>query len=131
MRELWINIVTDDVHKAVSFYLELGFTLNPHFPVSEEGASFYFNESKLVLMLFHRSFFDGKIPSPLITHPNQHEVLLSIGATSKEDADHLVETAIRLGGKALGTPVWSGNMYNTGFIDLDGHHWNILFYQNN
>lgn len=131
MRDLWINLVVADVAKAKQFYQAVGFDLNPRFSESNEVASLVFNEKTTVVMLFQVDFFKDKLPAPLVRGEMTNEVLLSIGADSVEDADQLVARAIEAGGRALGHPQWQGNMYNTGFIDLDGHWWNILYYKSN
>ncbi len=129
MRELWINLVVEDIPKAKQFYQSIGFELNARFASATEVASLVFNDKTLVIMLFQKGFFEGKLPTDLVTQTGQREVLLSIGADSQEDADQLVAKAIQAGGQALGEPDWEGAMYNTGFIDLDGHWWNILYYK--
>jgi hypothetical protein len=111
------------------FYQQLGFEFNPRFEQTSEVASLLFNDKSLIVMLFEASFFHGKLPNGLSAHTLQKDTLLSISATSVEDADALVEKAILAGGKRLSEPAWSGQMYNTGFIDIDGHWWNILYYK--
>lgn len=129
MRELWINLIVKNIPKAKTFYQTLGFQLNPRFEQATEVASLLFSDHHVVVMLFEESFFKDKLPDGLKAHTTPKEVLISISASSVEDANQLVEQAIAAGGKQLGTPAWRGNMYNHGFIDLDGHWWNILYYQ--
>ena len=129
MRELWINLIVNDLHKSKAFYQSLGFELNPRFSQATEVASLLFSDKKVVVMLFQKEFFTGKLPLGLSTNTEVKEVLISISADSVEDADNLVKKAILAGGKALGEPAWSGQMYNTSFIDLDGHWWNVLYYK--
>ena len=131
MRELWINLVSKDIKKARDFYQALGFVITPRFTASDEVTSLIFNENTLVLMIFNEQFFKDKLPDNIYAGAYAHEVLLSISASSIADADELVAKAIAAGGKALGEPLSDGSMYNTGFIDLDGHWWNILFYSTN
>ncbi len=129
MRELWINLIVKDLKASKRFYQQLGFVFNPRFEQANEVASLLFNDKSLSVMLFEETFFHGKLPKGLSANTEQKDTLLSISADSVEDADVLVEKAIQAGGKKLSDPAWSGQMYNTGFIDLDGHWWNILYYK--
>jgi uncharacterized protein len=129
MRELWINLIVKDLQASKPFYQQLGFVFNPRFEQTIEVASLLFNDKSLSVMLFEETFFHGKLPKGLSANTEQKDTLLSISADSVEDADLLVEKAIQAGGKKLSDPAWSGQMYNTGFIDLDGHWWNILYYK--
>lgn len=124
MNTIWFNLSSDDPMKASAFYQGLGFQLNPYFKPSDELVSLSF--SNTTVMVFRKGFFDGKLEHDLHTHPKEHEVLLSIEMPTVNEAEALVEKAISLGGKRLFHPTQAGSMYNTGFIDLDGHWWNIL-----
>lgn len=126
MKNIWFNLASDDPIKAASFYSQLGFALNPNFKVSEELVSLSFQNT--TLMIFKKGFFIHKLEDDLHTHVNRHEVLLSIQMPTIEEAEILVRKAEELGGQRLYHPTQAGNMYNTGFVDIDGHWWNVLVF---
>jgi len=55
------------------------------------------------------------------------EVLISIDAESKEEVDELLQKVVSAGGTIYGEPHDQGWMYGAGFVDLDGHRWNVLY----
>ena len=55
------------------------------------------------------------------------EVLLSIGADSREEVDQLAKKAAEAGVTVFSEPGGEGWMYGAGFADLDGHRWNVLY----
>ncbi len=127
MNDFWINLPVRDVQRSKYFFKSLGFTFNENIGNQDRSACLYVGEKNVVVMLFDeptfRSFTNIDIPDPL-----QHvEVLLSVGAQSKEEVDDLARKAIEAGGTSTHTPhEMVGNMYGCVFKDVDGHRWNVL-----
>lgn len=55
------------------------------------------------------------------------EVLFSLGADSKEEVDELAKKAEQAGGTVFREPDGEEWMYGCGFVDPDGHRWNVLY----
>ena len=56
------------------------------------------------------------------------EVLFSIDAESKEEIDEMAKKVEQAGGIIYGGPTENyGWLYGCGFLDLDGHRWNLLY----
>ena len=126
--KIWLNIYAKDVRKLADFYHAIGFQLNPHFKVTDHEASIVFDH-QLILMIFKDGFFQNVIPTPIITPKQQSpSVLFSIELPSIEAAENMVKNAVIQGGKDLDVSVRAKQkgFYNTGFIDPEGHLWNIL-----
>lgn len=125
---IWFNVYAKDVIKLVEFYKAIGFQINPNFKVTANEASIVF-ENQTTMMIFKEGFFQSVIPTPIITPTIQNpSVLFSIELPSIEEAENMVNKAILQGGKDLGVSsrAKQKGFYNTGFIDLEGHLWNIL-----
>ena len=54
------------------------------------------------------------------------EVILVLGAETREQVDELAGQAEAAGGSPVGKPRDDGYRYQRGFADLDGHHWEVL-----
>lgn len=123
---LWINVYSNNVKQLSDFYLALGFSPNPKFKNTEREASFVFNQT--TLMIFKEGFFNQAFPAKMSTPQPTPTCLFSIDMPTIEAAESLVNKAVKLGGKDLKVipSLKNKGFYNTGFIDLDGHLWNIL-----
>lgn len=124
---LWLNIYAKDVRKLSVFYEKIGFKKNANFKFSDHEASFVF-DNKVTLMIFKEGFFDALIESKISVPKSESTILFSFDMPSIQEADELVNLAIQEGGKPLNVSeqAKNPNFYNTGFIDLEGHLWNIL-----
>ncbi|MEY2828706.1 MAG: hypothetical protein RIQ33_564, partial [Bacteroidota bacterium] len=65
---------------------------------------------------------------PIADTSKGSEVLISFDAESPEEVDTLVKNVKAAGGIVYGEPGWNqGWMYGCGFVDMDGHRWNMLY----
>ena len=126
--ELWINLSSKNISKAKAFFQEIGFEINnrhqaPHM------LSLFVGSKQVIVNLFEEGLFHEFIGKQNITNAQQsNEVLFSIGANSTAEVDTLAKKVIEAGGVLYGQPGYKdGWMYGFGFIDLDGHRWNILY----
>jgi uncharacterized protein len=128
MNDIWINLPVRDVHRSKQFFKSLGFTFNENIGNQDRSACMIVGQKNVVVMLFDeptfRSFTNMEIADPL----RHVEVLLSVGAQSKEEVDELAQKAVEAGGTSSHKPYeMVGNMYGCVFADLDGHRWNVLY----
>lgn len=127
-QDLWINLPVQDIARSVAFFEQLGFECNPRLEKSERSASFIVGGNRVVLMLFLREQFAGFASHAVSDTSAGAEVLLSLGANSREAVDRYAERAVAAGGTLFARPSASnGFMYGCGFCDPDGHRWNALF----
>lgn len=127
-KSIWINLPVKDVNKSKEFFTALGFTLNTQFGVRDDSASFLVGDSKLVLMLFEKSLYEGFAGTSVADDRSGSEVLFSFDAESPEEVDELAKKVVLAGGSLYGEPGYKdGWMYGCGFIDLDGQRWSILY----
>ncbi len=128
IKQIWINLPAKNVSKSREFFIEMGFTLNERFGNSEDTASLFVGDKKVVLMLFKEATFKGFTRNEIADTKQGTEVLFSIDAESREEVDELAVKAKKAGGSIYGEPgEKDGWMYGCGFSDLDGHRWNVLY----
>lgn len=127
-QDIWLNLPVKNLAQSVKFFTEIGLARNPGPGNSENSASFTIGEKKVVLMLFTQEVFSGFTNHALADTAKGTEVLLSLGATSREEVNNMAERATAAGGTVFAEPREShGFMYGCGFCDPDGHRWNMLF----
>ncbi|MBB2147114.1 extradiol dioxygenase [Pedobacter sp. LMG 31464] len=127
-KDIWINLPVKNINKSVAFFTQMGFTLNEHNPVTETMASFFIGDRKLVLMLFTNDVLAGFSGNKVADTSVGTEVLFSIDAESSQEVDQMLQKAENAGGKIYANGgEKDGWMYGGGFIDVDGHRWNVLY----
>lgn len=126
-KEIWVNLPVSNIQKSVDFFSKLGFRKNEKFPFTDTMASFFIGEKNFVMMLFTNEIIEGFCSNKISDTSKGTEVLFSIDAESPAEVDELLQKAEAAGGKiyAKGGEK-DGWMYGGGFIDLDGHRWNLL-----
>lgn len=127
-KEIWANLPVADIGKSVEFFTKMGFEKNDKFPFTETMASFFIGEkSKFIMMLFRNDVLEGFSGNKVSDTSKGTEVLFSIDAESKEEVDEMLQKAEAAGGAIYAKGgAKDGWMYGGGFIDLDGHRWNLL-----
>ena len=124
-RKLFVNLAVRDLGRTVEFFTRLGFTFNPQF-TDEKATCMIVSEEAFFMLMTEDRFKD--FTSREICDTRTHlEGLFALSASSRAEVDHLIETAIEAGGRAIGEPKDYGFMYYRAFYDLDGHHWEVAF----
>jgi predicted lactoylglutathione lyase len=127
-KEFWLSLPVKDLNQSRAFFSELGFTFHPRHLNSDEMAGLVIGEAKVMVMLVPEATFKKFTGHEIADTAQGTEVLLSIDAQSKEEVDELIEKAVKAGGTAYSKPKeQDGWMYGAGFVDLDGHRWNVLY----
>ena len=127
-KELWINLPVKNANKSREFFTSIGFALNTQYGNSEHSACLLVGSKNIVLMLFEEPAFEGFIQHQIADTTKGTEVLFSIDAESIEATDELAKTVENAGGIIFSKPnLHGGWMYGFGFLDLDGHRWNVLY----
>ncbi|MDQ0114090.1 VOC family protein [Paenibacillus harenae] len=126
-KELWLNLPVKDVARSRKFFSELGFKFHPRHENSDEMAGLIIGDKQVMVMLFPEAVFKSFISNEIADTKLGTEVLISIDAQSKQEVDELIARAVAAGGEQIGKSSDQGWMYGGGFIDLDGHRWNVLY----
>lgn len=127
-KELWLNLPVRDIKKSKAFFAELGFSFNLQYGNSDDSASLVIGDKNIIVMLFTEAVFKNFTSHPVADTGLATEVLLSLGAETREEVDEMTRKAEKAGGTVYCRPEESqGWMYGCGFADLDGHRWNVLY----
>lgn len=126
--ELWLNLSSKNLPLAKEFFTRLGFMMNERHQ-APHMVSMFVGKQRIVLNLFAEEQLQGFMGGQPITNASQsNEILFSIGAGSPAEVDEMARRAVEAGGVLYGKPGYKdGWMYGCGFIDLDGHRWNVLY----
>ena len=125
--EFWINSFSKDLIKSKDFFNKIGFTLNAKHSTNEM-LSMFIGSKNIVFNLFPESMFKSFVDTNLCDTKSTSEVLFSIGANSIQEVDDWAQKVKSAGGQLFGGPGFKeGWMYGFGFVDIDGHRWNILY----
>jgi predicted lactoylglutathione lyase len=128
INNLWINLPVKDVAKARDFFTAVGLTLNPQYGNGPDSASFLVGPQKNCVMLFAEPTFRGFTQNDTADARRSTEVMISLGAESREEVDAIAKRAAAAGGDLFAPAGEKGGwMYGCAFADLDGHRWNVLY----
>jgi uncharacterized protein len=127
-KDIWLNIPVKDVQKSKAFYKAIRFEFNEQQSRGADSECMLVGHKKVVVMLFQEKLFESFTKHPITDTFKSTELLISIDAESKAEVDTITENAEKAGGFVFGKPSEvQGWMYGSGFCDLDGHRWNVLF----
>ncbi|KAF2336080.1 VOC family protein [Flavobacterium nitrogenifigens] len=127
--KIFLNLAVKDLNRAVSFYNGLGFSTNPKF-TNEKGACLVIDENIFVMILaeeFYQTFTKKQICDSTTTS----EAIIAISVDTREQVDEMMEKAIKSGGTDYNQTNDYGWMYQRTFLDVDGHHWEVFFMDEN
>jgi len=125
MRMIFVNLPVKDLKASMGFFAELGFEFNPEF--SDGHCACMVVDRNIFVMLLVEEKFKGFINGEICDATSTTEVLTCLSATSREEVDQTIATAIAAGGKPWQPIVEQGPMYGGSFQDLDGHVWELMY----
>jgi predicted lactoylglutathione lyase len=122
--KIFVNLPVRDLNKSMAFFKALGWTFNPQF-TDETAACLVISDDIYAMLLTHKKF--AGFTSKKIADGATVETLIAIGVDRKADVSRIADAAIQAGGKEAKPPQDYGFMQVRSFLDLDGHHWEILY----
>ena len=122
---VFITLPVVSVAKSNAFFGELGFKFNEDF--SDEKTSCLVLNETIFVMLGEHDKYESLIDKP-VADPKTSEVILTFACTSREQVDQITSKALELGARKVNDPEDEGFMYSWGFEDLDGHLWNLMWF---
>lgn len=124
-RMIFVNLPVEDLDRATAFYRALGFEQSTEFS-TDKAAAFVISDTIWVTLLT-RPYFQEFINGEIAATPATSELTIGLSAESREEAGDLRRRALEAGGSAWRGPVEEGSMYIAGFLDPDGHVWEIVY----
>ncbi|HEX8289156.1 MAG TPA: VOC family protein [Pyrinomonadaceae bacterium] len=126
-KELWLNLPVGDVEKTKEFFNQIGFKLNEKHTDSEM-ACFSVGEKGITVLFFAEETFKGFTKNEVSNTKSGSEVLISFDGESREEIEETARKVFEAGGTIFSPPAEFQNwMYSFGFVDLDGHRWNMVY----
>jgi len=122
--KIFVNLPVRDLNKSVEFFTKLGYKFNPQF--TDETATCMIVSGDIFVMLLTHAKFQEFTPKPICDATISTEVLVCLSCDSKAGVDDLVRKALAAGGKTHADPKDYGFMYQHGYMDLDGHIWELI-----
>lgn len=122
----FVNLPVKDLNQTKEFFSSIGFEFNPQFS-DEKAACLVINDNTFVQLLTE-SYFQTFISKPVADVASAAAGIIALSADSREQVDELADKALAAGGKQSKEPADHGFMYVRSFEDLDGHLWEIAFF---
>ncbi|MET9257168.1 VOC family protein [Streptomyces sp. NPDC048182] len=122
---IFVNLATNDLGAARTFFTELGYEANAQF---SDDTTVSFPLSDTIVAMFHtHEKYAQFTKKPIADSTQSSEVLLALSSESREKVDELVEKALAAGGSPSGETQDLGFMYGRSFDDPDGHTWEVVW----
>ena len=127
-KQIYINLIVEDLEKAIKFYEAIGFVKNPMF--SNEQASGLAWSEEIVIMLLTTEFAENFTDNKEIADPRKTvSAMYCISFNSKEEVDEFVKKAEIAGGRVYKNAFNDQHdfMYSFEVEDLDGYIWEPVY----
>lgn len=126
--KIWANLAVKDVENTRNFYLKLGFKPNEGFDRSPDLTSFLIGDDDFIVHFFAlEPFRKNGVMGEVADLTKGNELIFTLWADSKEEADAWAEEVRNVGGTIFSEPAAFGpGYYGFGFSDPDGHKWNVF-----
>jgi predicted lactoylglutathione lyase len=93
-RQIFVNLPFKDLHKAIAFFTQLGFTFNPQF--TDDTATCMIISESIFAMLLTEAKFQTFTSKAICDATQSTEVLLCFSCESRAEVDDLVRKALPL-----------------------------------
>ncbi|WP_125722737.1 VOC family protein [Flavobacterium ustbae] len=127
--KIFLNLAVKDLKRSVDFFTQLGFSFNEKF-TNEKGTCLEIGEN-INAMLLVEEFYQTFTKKQICDTKTTSEVLIAISVESREKVDEIMEKAVKAGGTDYNQSQDYGWMYQKTFLDVDGHHWEVFFMDEN
>ena len=125
-KKIWSNFAVTDLDRTTKFYSELGF--EPNGKPDAQLTSFLFGKDKFVIHFFLKDILKENIKGEMVDPQSANEIIFTISAESKEQANDWAKEVEIAGGKLISQPEEFGEgYYGFDFADPDGHRFNVFY----
>lgn len=127
--KIFLNLPVKDLNRSISFFTDLGFSFNPQF-TNDKGTCLVISKH-INAMLLATEFYKTFTHKEICNTDTTNEVILSVQIESREKVNEIIEKAVKAGAVEYLEAKDYGWMYYRSFFDLDGHHWEFSFIDEN
>ncbi len=125
LKSIYLNLPVESVSASVTFFAQLGFGFDAKF-TGEDSACLILGEN-LSAMLVSRDKFSAFIDKPIAPRETT-EAIFSFECQSADQVSEISSKAIELGARKVNELEDHGFMVSWGFEDLDGHLWDLFWF---
>ncbi|WP_127820436.1 VOC family protein [Microbacterium sp. CPCC 204701] len=119
MTHIFVNIPTNDLEKAKTFYTALGADINPLF--TDENAACVVWDDNVFFMVVTKDYLATFTDKPIADPKSVAQTLVALSRESREEVDTTVQAALANGGTEPKEPQDYGFMYSRQLEDPDGN----------
>lgn len=124
-KQVIINLPVKDIEASKVFFSQMGLSIDSN--LTDENATCFVVADNVIVALLPEPHFKEASLGEMADASKVNEVLIAIGADSREEVDSLVDNAIKAGGTELHEPADMETIYGRSFSDLDHHKWNVFY----
>ncbi len=126
--QIFVNMHVKDLDKSKVFFEKLGYSFNPQF--SDDNAACLVISDTIYAMLLTTESINRFMPlGKTVADANKTtEVLLALSCDSKEAVNTIYDKAIACGASECRPADDHGFMFARSFNDLDGHIWEVFWF---
>jgi predicted lactoylglutathione lyase len=121
--KIFVNLPVKNLSKSMQFFNALGWTFNPQF-TDQTAACLVISDDIYAMLMTHEKF--ARFTNKSIADSSVAEALIAIGVDNKADVNRIADAALGAGGSEPKPPQDYGFMQLRSFLDLDGHHWEVM-----
>ena len=126
--QIFVNMHVNDLAKSKVFFEKLGYSFNPQF--TDENAACMIVSETIYCMLLSTGHMERFVPKgkTIADATKVTETLLAFSLDSKDAVNAHYEKAIAAGATECRPADDHGFMYARSFNDLDGHIWEVFWF---
>lgn len=124
-KNIFINLSVKDLTRANTFFETLDFAFNPEY--SDDTTTCMIINDNIFVMIMLEDKFKGFSTKEIVDTATSAEAIFTLTTESREQVDEFVNRAVAAGGEIYNEAQDYGFMYGWGFLDSDGHIWEIIY----
>ena len=126
--QIFVNMHVRDLSRSKTFFEKLGYTFNPQF--SDDKAACLVISDTIYAMLLTTESMNRFMPKgkTIADATKTTEVFLALSCDGKDAVNMMADKAIAAGGTEVRPAEDHGFMYSRNFNDLDGHIWEVFWF---
>jgi predicted lactoylglutathione lyase len=124
MKQIFINLLVQDLEKSVAFYTQLGFEHYPLFTFDDQKCLAW--GEQILLMLHAKSFFNVGETKPIVDTKKYLTPSFTLPVENYKKVNEIVARVLKADGTETHAMVDEGFMQVRTIEDLDGYQWGII-----
>jgi hypothetical protein len=124
-KDIYINLPVLNLEKTIDFFTELGFAFDPK--LTDQYATCMVIGDHIFAMFLAPDYFRTFTKKGISNSFTSTEVILTVTVDTREKVDLMVNRALAAGAKPSIEQKDHGSMYWSGFEDINGHLWEVMY----